>query len=279
MKIGRNAPCHCGSGKKYKKCCLKSDQLAGNQLNPEQPFPSPIIQGLDAKFENYRTLEADLGEAMFFHSDVAFGKEAFRVAWKDFCGDDATQFDPELTLMTIFMPWYLYNWTKKHGDETVVLKSTPAETTVAESFLDKYGEQLPPEEIALLKAANRRPLSFFEIKEVPRGMALRVRDILLEEDIEIDIRTGAHPIDAGDILFGSHMHIDEFVMTLAESTDLVWPNNRAAIVGMRSWIKESTGTAKLTEGLLSGYEIELIDLYLELIEQQTNPPPPKLHNT
>ena len=25
MKIGRNAPCHCGSGKKYKKCCLRKD--------------------------------------------------------------------------------------------------------------------------------------------------------------------------------------------------------------------------------------------------------------
>lgn len=25
MKIGRNEPCHCGSGKKYKKCCLQND--------------------------------------------------------------------------------------------------------------------------------------------------------------------------------------------------------------------------------------------------------------
>ncbi|XEC96014.1 SEC-C metal-binding domain-containing protein [Paenibacillus tarimensis] len=25
VKIGRNDPCHCGSGKKYKKCCLESD--------------------------------------------------------------------------------------------------------------------------------------------------------------------------------------------------------------------------------------------------------------
>ena len=23
VKVGRNAPCPCGSGKKYKKCCLK----------------------------------------------------------------------------------------------------------------------------------------------------------------------------------------------------------------------------------------------------------------
>lgn len=25
MKIGRNDSCHCGSGKKYKKCCLEAD--------------------------------------------------------------------------------------------------------------------------------------------------------------------------------------------------------------------------------------------------------------
>lgn len=26
MKVGRNDPCHCGSGKKYKKCCLPADE-------------------------------------------------------------------------------------------------------------------------------------------------------------------------------------------------------------------------------------------------------------
>ena len=28
MKLGRNQPCHCGSGKKYKVCCLPKDQSA-----------------------------------------------------------------------------------------------------------------------------------------------------------------------------------------------------------------------------------------------------------
>ncbi len=27
-RIGRNTPCHCGSGKKYKNCCLPKDQAA-----------------------------------------------------------------------------------------------------------------------------------------------------------------------------------------------------------------------------------------------------------
>lgn len=35
MKLGRNEKCHCGSGLKYKKCCLHSD-------NPPTPKESPI---------------------------------------------------------------------------------------------------------------------------------------------------------------------------------------------------------------------------------------------
>jgi len=30
-KIGRNDPCHCGSGKKYKKCCMEKDKFAEMQ--------------------------------------------------------------------------------------------------------------------------------------------------------------------------------------------------------------------------------------------------------
>jgi uncharacterized protein YchJ len=29
QKVGRNDPCPCGSGKKYKHCCLKKDQGKG----------------------------------------------------------------------------------------------------------------------------------------------------------------------------------------------------------------------------------------------------------
>jgi Mlc titration factor MtfA (ptsG expression regulator) len=29
-RLGRNAPCHCGSGKKYKKCCMYKDRENGN---------------------------------------------------------------------------------------------------------------------------------------------------------------------------------------------------------------------------------------------------------
>ena len=31
MKLGVNQPCHCNSGKKYKKCCLLNDRLEKQQ--------------------------------------------------------------------------------------------------------------------------------------------------------------------------------------------------------------------------------------------------------
>jgi tetratricopeptide (TPR) repeat protein len=40
-KIGRNDPCHCNSGKKYKKCCMASDEAAARAARPAQPTAAP----------------------------------------------------------------------------------------------------------------------------------------------------------------------------------------------------------------------------------------------
>src|SRR5438067_12585532 len=34
MPIGRNQPCPCGSGKKYKKCCLPKDEARARESTP-----------------------------------------------------------------------------------------------------------------------------------------------------------------------------------------------------------------------------------------------------
>ena len=36
--LGRNEPCHCGSGRKYKHCCLDKDQAAARaRVEPDAP--------------------------------------------------------------------------------------------------------------------------------------------------------------------------------------------------------------------------------------------------
>ena len=53
-KIGRNDQCPCGSGKKYKKCCLARQQ----QMNNPQPHrrPRPVPQLVDAEIKPVSTV-------------------------------------------------------------------------------------------------------------------------------------------------------------------------------------------------------------------------------
>jgi hypothetical protein len=40
-KLGRNEPCHCGSGKKFKKCCLNKNKIS---LENKKTFTASIPQ-------------------------------------------------------------------------------------------------------------------------------------------------------------------------------------------------------------------------------------------
>jgi tetratricopeptide (TPR) repeat protein len=59
-KIGRNDLCPCGSGKKYKKCCLASDEAAARAARPVQPAAAPARQ---PSLANYFQERDELTEA------------------------------------------------------------------------------------------------------------------------------------------------------------------------------------------------------------------------
>src|ERR1017187_10371194 len=51
MKAGRNDPCPCGSGKKYKKCCLPKDQLIPMAPPPTTEIPEPIAAPVEGDWQ------------------------------------------------------------------------------------------------------------------------------------------------------------------------------------------------------------------------------------
>ncbi len=59
MKIGRNDPCPCGSGRKYKHCCLNKktfEQVAQAEPMPDMP-PIHILAGFDSETEYKKAME------------------------------------------------------------------------------------------------------------------------------------------------------------------------------------------------------------------------------
>ncbi len=71
MKIGRNEPCHCGSGKKYKKCCLVKDQSAEAE-NAMRQYLEPLNDVIHESGFFDKDLKEDLNEVFeeAFEPDV-----------------------------------------------------------------------------------------------------------------------------------------------------------------------------------------------------------------
>ena len=46
--LGRNDPCHCGSGKKYKQCCLGKDEEKARAARAKAATEAPVPTAEDA---------------------------------------------------------------------------------------------------------------------------------------------------------------------------------------------------------------------------------------
>jgi SEC-C motif len=47
--LGRNDPCHCGSGRKYKQCCLDKDEAAAREARAKAAAEAPAPAGEEAQ--------------------------------------------------------------------------------------------------------------------------------------------------------------------------------------------------------------------------------------
>lgn len=43
-QLGRNEPCHCGSGRKYKQCCLDKDEVMARGTGAEATAEAPATE-------------------------------------------------------------------------------------------------------------------------------------------------------------------------------------------------------------------------------------------
>ncbi len=66
VTTGRNDPCPCGSGKKYKRCCFDADRL---KKTPIQPPPAPLVSTADAEAILRRPMPPDPREPILILED------------------------------------------------------------------------------------------------------------------------------------------------------------------------------------------------------------------
>ena len=60
--LGRNEPCHCGSGKKYKQCCLSKDEAAERTARAKAAEKAEKAEKTDKAENKDQKEEGDKGE-------------------------------------------------------------------------------------------------------------------------------------------------------------------------------------------------------------------------
>jgi hypothetical protein len=259
MKIGRNEPCPCGSGKKYKKCCLNKENVSSDLL--------------------YRRLgEAHdrLVHRLMQHGFKVFGENALGFALDEFMGwpDEGLSDENLADHEPLFYPWFIFNW-EYGADPDLPQLNGPEDMTIAELYAADKKNRLNHLEAQIIEATVRQPYSFYEIQEVRPGEGYRLKDIFCGTVSHVVEKKGSENARRGQILFGRVVQIDTVAMLIGCGTVLIPPKMKPELIRFRQRLAEFDDPIDLNT--LYDYDLELRELYFNIYSALMQPP--ELQNT
>jgi hypothetical protein len=258
MTVGRNDVCPCGSGKKYKKCCLSA-----GVTNEAAKLHYERLAGC------YEKLEERLGE----HAYQLFGPDGPVLALDEFLGwpegDEPVEADFLDRQGALFWPWFLFNWEYEADEEDIELDGPPGKT-IAELYTADQGTELDDLEGQLIRATNRKPYSFWEVMAVDPGNAIDLRDILTDMQIKAHERTGSHTVQPADIVFGRVVPVDGVGMIIGIGATILPPSEKDHLIQLRQQLQGEK--RKLKDSELLDWDVNLRRFYFHMELSLFQPP-------
>ena len=264
MTPGRNDACPCGSGRKYKQCCLRA--AAAFTDAPEALSWRRLRRALD-EFSMPRTLLAFVSET--------YGPPALAEAWREFSGMEEP-FDPQTPHIQLFMPWFFHRWSPDPHD-TSIADAALHERAPTELFLERAKPRLNPMVRRYLESCLAAPFSFHEILASDPGRGFRARDLFTGEEQDVMERMASQGMEPGDILFGQLVQAEGITILEASAPSLIPPIYKIELIDFRKELLR--GKVRCTREVLRDADLELLERYFDMIDRVLDPPLPKLENT
>jgi hypothetical protein len=168
VKIGRNDPCPCGSGKKFKKCCAVS-------LEPAAFSHEDRWQALD-RLDGFMDQFPD-------EDDDAFGE-----FWGERAEEDLSlPEDIDLISSSVLDGWTFFDRPLADG------------RLVIDALLEQ-DDSIGPGERAFLQAMRQSSLRVWEIEGVVPGASLTLRDVLENQSITVRERSLSQELERNEWL-------------------------------------------------------------------------------
>ncbi|WP_238134291.1 SEC-C metal-binding domain-containing protein [Calderihabitans maritimus] len=152
--MGRNEPCPCGSGKKYKKCCGKN---SGNVIYLSDTMLHREVDSIRRQLVEFAEKNSDEFGTAFLECPIS--------EYTDL--DGIMQYEE---LGNTFLDWFVFDYKLKDG------------STLFARFLEENREGLREALVEVLERWKEAPISAFEVVRVILGKGAVLRDIFSGEE-------------------------------------------------------------------------------------------------
>jgi len=254
VQAGRNDPCPCGSGKKYKRCCLVQQATAYSLWAQHH--------------DGYDHLTSD----MMRFAEQKFAYE-LDIAWQDFNLTDCPEpFEFDAPENQIFMPYFLFHWDP---DKAGSRQRSPRRVGVVARWymLEKSGS-LSILERTYLDQAAVQPVSFYEILSSIPGERLKVRDVLIGTEAEILERSASRSLRQGDIVYAQAWNLDGLSIFGCCAPLAIPPKCKASVIELRKKLQRRVKkqNRNLSAEDLVRYAEDIRGAYLDIRDELNAPP-------
>jgi len=258
-KTGRNDPCPCGSGKKYKKCCLSQSETPG----------------LDFLVPKLRRTEGKLVDALLKHADKYYGEGVIAEAWDEFSlwQEVPMDMEKEPEMDSPFLPWFLFNW---QPDNTEQKEEHLPEMPIAEHYLRHNEDRLGPLERRFIQETCSRHFSFYVVLNLEPGRSLTLRDLFCRQEVTVWEKQASSTLRRGDTLFARTISLDGVSIMFGCAPFAIPASFQPALIDARDHIEKHFGP--FNQEMLADYDFEIRELYYDIREQLLNPQMPDIRN-
>ena len=260
MSVGRNDPCPCGSGRKYKQCCLPARDLVEARWLAWRQAEGVVVTAV----ANFAT--AEWGDAIFEEAYGAFFAEASPPA------DDYEAAAWE----QLFLPWFVFDFVPEPRRQRAIRPFWPS-TVLALEYEKLYGSTLSPVETRFLRAASEAPLSFAAVTAVDCGRWIDLKDILTGDVHRVLDRNASSTLEPGCIIVARVVPDEDLAILSGLGPITLLPHDHNRIIDFREQFLKPRGG--LDRAALKSRALDVVLVYRQLVEQVLNPAPPELRNT
>ena len=255
MKPGRNDPCPCGSGKKYKHCCLGHDSAS-------------VIDLADRLWRQTREAIDGYAASMLRFIGESYGQDALQQAWLEFtmgASDEFVQGDPNTEL---FFSWLFHRWKPDSQKGNRIADPSLNGIVPTRAYLNRRASRLSPVLCRYLETCLATPFGFHEILDCQPGVGFSTKDVFSGAVLNVWERSASLSLKDGEIIFAQVVPVQSIAMVEAVSPFSFPPIFKTHLIHVRQ-----------RSELRQHPDLALRGLYFSLAETYLNPPPPDLHNT